>query len=156
MGDILLLVCSPIHSSSSLGGRKIDGNINGNMNESNLQAPAASFWCMTHRKGELEVTGDRREKCHRDRREKCHSFLIVRSPVVHFGIKLKQLYQTYVLHVPIYSSHHLSPEQRISQIMVKTRLVLLLRGINGIRKTVKEMGFLVMKKWKEAKKVKFW
>lgn len=74
---------------------------------------------------------------------------------LHFGIKLKQLYQTYVLHVPIYSSHHLSPEQRISQIMVKTRLVLLLRGINGIRKTVKEMGFLVMKKWKEGKKVKF-
>lgn len=113
----------------------------------------ASDACI-HRKGELEVTGDRREKCHRDRREKCQ-FPDSQISCLHFGIKLKQLYQTYVLHVPIYSSHHLSPEQRISQIMVKTRLVFLLRGINGIRKTVKEMGFLVMKKWKEAKKVKF-
>lgn len=61
-GYTAILVCSPIHSSSSLGGRKIDGNINGNMNESNLQAPAASFWCMyTLKKGELEVTEDRRE-----------------------------------------------------------------------------------------------
>lgn len=51
-GYTAILVCSPIHSSSSLGGRKIDGNINGNMNESNLQAPAASFWCMyTLKKG---------------------------------------------------------------------------------------------------------
>lgn len=64
-GYTAVLVCSPIHSSSSLGGRKIDGNINGNMNESNLQAPAASFWCMyTLKKGELEVTEDRREICH--------------------------------------------------------------------------------------------
>lgn len=113
----------------------------------------ASDACI-HRKGELEVTGDRREKCHRDRREKCHSFLIVRSPVVHFGIKLKQLYQTYVLHVPIYSSHHLSPEQRISQIIVKTRLVFLLRGINGIRKTVKEMGFFGYEEMEGSEKSK--
>lgn len=98
-------------------------------------------------KGELEVTVDRREIC--------HCFLRVGSPVVHLVIKPKQLYQTYVLHVPMYSILHLSPEQRISQIMVKTRLLFLLWGINGIRKTVKEMGFLVMKKWKEAKKVKF-
>lgn len=148
-GYTAILVCSPIHSSSSLGGRKIDGNINGNMNESNLQAPAASFWCMyTLKKGELEVTEDRREIC--------HCFLRVGSPVVHLVIKPKQFYQTYVLHVPMYSNLHLSPEQRISQIMVKTRLLFLLWGVNGIRKTVKEMGFLVMKKWKEAKKVKFW
>lgn len=71
---------------------------------------------------------------------------------MHLVIKPKQFYQTYVLHVPMYSNLHLSPEQRISQIMVKTRLLFLLWGINGIRKTVKEMGFLVMKKWKEAKK----
>lgn len=69
-----------------------------------------------------------------------------------FGYQATQFYQTYVLHVPMYSNLHLSPEQRISQIMVKTRLLFLLWGINGIRKTVKEMGFLVMKKWKEAKK----
>lgn len=39
--------------------------------------------------------------------------------------------------------------------MVKIRLLFFFWGINGIRKIVKEMGFLVMKKWKEVKKVKF-
>lgn len=156
MGDILLLVCSLIHSSSSLGGRKIDGNINGNMNESNLQAPAASFWCMyTQKRGTWSYRGQER-KMSQGQERKMSQFPDSQISCLHFGIKLKQLYQTYVLHVPIYSSHHLSPEQRISQIIVKTRLVFLLRGINGIRKTVKEMGFLVMKKWKEGKKVKFW
>lgn len=72
---------------------------------------------------------------------------------LHFGIKLKQLYQTYVLHVPIYSSHHLSPEQRISQIMVKTRLVFLLRGINGIRKT-KRNGFFGYEEMEGSEKSK--
>lgn len=86
----------------------------------------------TLKKGELEVTEDRREIC--------HCFLRVGSPIVHLVIKPKQLYQTYVLHVLMYSNLHLSPEQRISQIMVKTRLLFLLWGINGIRKTVKEMG----------------
>lgn len=108
-GYTAILVCSPIHSSSSLGGRKIDGNINGNMNESNLQAPAAIFWCMyTLKKGELEVTEDRREIC--------HCFLRVGSPVVHLVIKPKQFYQTYVLHVPmhVFQSPFISRTKNIS------------------------------------------
>lgn len=98
-------------------------------------------------KGELEVSVDRREIC--------HCFLRVGSPIVHLVIKPKQFYQTYVLHVPMYSNLHLSPEQRISQIMVKTRLLFLLWGINGIRKTVKRNGVFGYEEMEGSKKVKF-
>lgn len=51
----------------------------------------------------------------------------------------------------VFQSPFISRTKNISN-YGKTRLLFLLWGINGIRKTVKEMGFLVMKKWKEAKK----